>query len=753
MATLTDVSPYTGTGQVSIGNGESVSIDNVGSSNILAGFRLLRLRDVLHVPTYIQTRKTLLVGHMHDGLYRFDFSQAGSCETKTEVPRYFSQFYKMIQVQFGQSIKMLQTDGEQNGVVERRHRHIVDMGLTLLAKASMPLKYWSDAFSHVVHLINRLPAPVLQNFSPYEKLYKKGYRCLAADGRVYISRHVLFDELEFPFQTGFSCSQYGGPVQFSHQYSHVPASSDSSLSCSRTVVPGPSPVSSSFPSVLRSLSTISFPGAVSAEVTVPASPVQSPSSDVPHAVNMRSSSPANCHPMHTRPKSGAEYEALISNHTWDLVPLPAGCLAVGCKWIFEINRNADGSIAKYKGRLVVKGYLQEAGVNFYETFSLVVKPTTVRVMLALAVSRGWSLRQHNGDGQPLVCRLRKALYGLKQAPRAWFHKLREFLLNTWFVASKADSSLFIRQTGTQFLYVLVYVDDIIVTGTDSGEIEDFVKDLHDIFSLKDLGQLSYFLGIEVTCTSHSVFLSQKKYILDLLQHASMANSKPSPTPMVTSCKLSVHEGTPVEDEHLFRNVVGALQYVVIIRPDIAFSVNKACLFMHRPLDTHYKVVKRILRYLRGTLDFGLCFTRTSKLFLEGYFNASWASDTDNRRSTFGFCVFLGGNPISWSSRKQYVVSCSTTEVEYRSLAQCDSSAAVAVANNPVMDSKFKHVELDLFFIKERVANGSFQVGHISSQDQVADILTKPLSVGLFDRFRHILRVLSKEEGSLLGGRS
>ncbi|KAG8479816.1 hypothetical protein CXB51_029314 [Gossypium anomalum] len=664
MTNLTDVSPYTGTGQVSMGNGESVSIDNVGSSNILAGSRLLRLRDVLHVPT---TRKTLLVGRIHDGLYRFDLSRAGSCEvgspllynvqTHSSLDLWHSRLrhpysnvltrvlrscnipcknnrlpLRCTLCKIGKSHKLpftssktvysnpfelvtsdvwgpshmlssgysyyvsfvdiynrytwlyfiktkLETDGggefralstelaqlgvqhrvtcpytsEQNGVVERRHRHIVEMGLTLLAKASMPLEYWSNAFSHAVHLINRLPTPVLQNFSPYEKLYKvqpdyaqlRGYRCLAVDGRVYISRHVLFDQLEFPFQTGFSCLKGDGPVQFRHHHSSVPVvqvtSSDSGLSCSRQIVPGPSPVLSASPSVLRSPSMISSPGADFAEVTMPPSHAQSPSSDVPPAVHERSSSLTNCHPMQTRSKNGifkprvfssvldekepstideafqsaawtaaakAEYGALISNHTWDLVPLPAGRCAVGCKWIFKVKHNADGSVARYKGRLVVKGYLQEVGVDFYETFSPVVKPTTVRVMLALAVSRGWSLRQvnvnnaflngdlheeiymtqplgfeqHNGGGQPLVCRLRKALYGLKQAHQAWFHKLKDFLLNTWFVASKADSSLFIRQTGTQFLYVLVYVDDIIVTGTDSGDIEDFSK-LYMILSL------------------------------------------------------------------------------------------------------------------------------------------------------------------------------------------------------------------------------------------------------------------------------
>ncbi|KAK5795313.1 hypothetical protein PVK06_036574 [Gossypium arboreum] len=192
-----------------------------------------------------------------------------------------------------------------------------------------------------------------------------------------------------------------------------------------------------------------------------------------------------------------EYTALLANHTWDLMPLPVGRKTVGCKWIFKIKRNTDGSVARYKGRLVVKGYLQEAGVDFWDTFSPVVKPTTVHVVPALAVSMGWSLCQVdinnaflNGDlqeeiymvqppgfkqlgdnGQQLVCRLKKVLYGLKQAPRAWFHKLKEFLVDTGFVASKADTSLFVSQSGFQLMYVLVYVDDIIVIGNNNQAID------------------------------------------------------------------------------------------------------------------------------------------------------------------------------------------------------------------------------------------------------------------------------------------
>ncbi|XP_016732652.1 secreted RxLR effector protein 161-like [Gossypium hirsutum] len=238
--------------------------------------------------------------------------------------------------------------------------------------------------------------------------------------------------------------------------------------------------------------------------------------------------------------------------------------------------------------------------------------------------------------------------------------------------------------------------------------------------------------------------------------------------MVTNCHLSASEGNPVEDQSYYRSIVGALQYVVITRPDIAYSVNKVCQFMHNPLDVHFKAVKRILRYLQGTLSYGVRFTRASKFLLEGYSDASWGVDIDDRRSTSRFYIFLGGNPVSWSSKKQTVVSRSTAEAEYRSVAHtateiiwiqsllaelcvpippkaliwCDSSATVAVAGNPVMHSKFKHVELDVFFVREKVVAGKLQVGHVPGSYQLADILTKPLSAPMFNRFRSQLRVTS-----------
>ncbi|KAG8489058.1 hypothetical protein CXB51_017051 [Gossypium anomalum] len=494
----------------------------------------------------------------------------------------------------------------------------------------------------------------------------------------------------------------------------------------------------------------------------------------------------------------AEYDALIANSTWELCSLPPGRKAIGCKWLFKIKKNPDGTINHRKARLVAKGCSQVPGCDFTETFSPVVKPATIRVILSVAVTKGWPLRQvdvnnaflngdlvndvymqqppgfvqHGSSGETLVCHLTKALYGLRQAPRAWFDKLKQFLVSTGFTLSKSDASLFVRSTFDNTLYVLVYVDDIVITGSSSDEIDCFVRQLHNKFALKDLGDLQYFLGLKVTrSSSGTLHLCQRKYIRELLARSSMSTAKSVHTPMVSSSMLSKGEGDYLADPTEYRSLAGALQYIVLTRPDIAYAVNRVCQFMHAPTNLHLVALKRILRYLRGTLSYGLLFRRSERLSLVGYADANWGLDFDDHRSTTGFCVYYGHTPISWCSKKQQVVSRSTAEAEYRSLAAatsdvawltslltelklssidppivwCDNSSAVAVAANPVLHSKFKHVELDLFFVREKVASGELVVGEVPACDQVAYILTKPLSVSLFTRFRNSLRVVPLEE--------
>ena len=257
-----------------------------------------------------------------------------------------------------------------------------------------------------------------------------------------------------------------------------------------------------------------------------------------------------------------EFEALQRNHTWSLVPLPERRIPIGCRWVYRVKENPNGGVEKYKARLVAKGFHQQAGFDFNETFSPIVKPTTIRIVLTIALSRGWSVRQLdindaflNGIlqeevfmSQPqgfvdekhpkYVCRLHKALYGLKQAPRAWFERLHKALLQFGFVSSKADQYLFFRITSTHTTYNLVFVDDILITGSNADVVTTLIKLLDVKFSLKDLGEITYFLGIQVTHTVNGFHLSQHKYIRDFLVKTKMLQAKGLSTPMTSGLNIS-----------------------------------------------------------------------------------------------------------------------------------------------------------------------------------------------------------------------
>ncbi|XP_017624975.1 secreted RxLR effector protein 161-like [Gossypium arboreum] len=221
--------------------------------------------------------------------------------------------------------------------------------------------------------------------------------------------------------------------------------------------------------------------------------------------------------------------------------------------------------------------------------------------------------------------------------------------------------------------------------------------------------------------------------------------------MATSTSLSQHVGSAIDNESDYRGIVGALQYVFITWPDITFVVNKVCQFMHKPLDQHFKAVKRILRYLQNTMEYGLHFTAAVNLDLVGFSDANWGADVDDRRSTTGFCVFLGGNPVAWGSKKQQVVSRSTAEAEYRGLAHTVTEVVwleSLLSKLHVVPSKkatFKHVELDLFFVREKVVAGKLNVGHVPAQDQVTNIFTKPISASLFTKFCSSLKVVPRRK--------
>ena len=423
-----------------------------------------------------------------------------------------------------------------------------------------------------------------------------------------------------------------------------------------------------------------------------------------------------------------------------------------------------------------------------------VKAATIKLILTLAVSKGWSLRQldvqnaflhglleeevfmHQPPGYKdnkhpnYVCKLDKAIYGLKQAPRAWYARLCSKLIRVGFSPSKGDTSLFFYNRGGYTMFVLIYVDDIIVASSSNEATNALLKDLEKDFALKDLGHLHYFLGIEVKRLDDGLVLSQKWYAAEVLRRAGMEKSKAVDTPLAVSEKLSATEGTSLgtDDSTRYRSLVGALQYLTLTRPDISYAVNKVCQYLHAPTTVHWSAVKRILRYIRGTLNMGLKIRKSNSMLVSAFSDADWAGCVDDRRSMGGFAVFLGPNLISWSSKKQPTVSRSSTEAEYKALANataelmwiqkllselkvshqpvarlwCDNIGARYLSANPVFHARTKHIEIDFHFVRERVAQKLLDIRYIHTNDQLADGFTKPLLVSKMERFRNNLNLVS-----------
>jgi hypothetical protein len=484
-----------------------------------------------------------------------------------------------------------------------------------------------------------------------------------------------------------------------------------------------------------------------------------------------------------------EHKALIDNGTWRLVPRPPGANIVTSKWLFKHKFNSDGSLARHMARWVVRGFSQQAGVDYDETFNPVVKPATIRTVLSIVASRDWPIRQLDVKNaflhghleetvycqQPSVfvdpaapdhiCLLQKSLYGLKQAPRAWNQRFSTFICNIGFTASKTDASLFIYKAGDELAYLL-YVDDIIVTSSSSALFQHVIARLHSEFAMTDLGDLHHFLDITVTRDSSGLFLSQRKYAVDLLQRAGMSECHPTATPVDARAKLSATEGALVADPSEYRSLAGALQYLTLTRPDLAYAVQQVCLFMHDPREPHLALIKRILWYIKGSMSAGLQLGSGTIDQLTAYSDADWVGYPDTRRSTSGFCVFLGDNLVSWSPKRQTTVSRSSAKAEYRAVAHivaeccwlcqllqelhisiplatvvnCDNVSVVYMTANPVHHRRTKHIEIDIHFVREKVALGQFRVLHVPSAYQFADMMTKGLPVQLFTDFRTSLCV-------------
>jgi len=491
-----------------------------------------------------------------------------------------------------------------------------------------------------------------------------------------------------------------------------------------------------------------------------------------------------------------EMEAIKRNGTWELMELPARGKKVGVKWVYKTKLNEHGVVDRYKARLVVKGYSQQYGVDYTEVFAPVARMETIRLVVALAAQRGWTIYQLDvksaflygelneevGVDQPCgyvqkgnehkVYKLKKALYGLKQAPRAWYSRIEAYFMKEGFEKCDYEHTLFTktRKEGN-ILIISLYIDDLIYTGNDELMISEFKNSMKHEFDMTDLGKMRYFLGLEVLQKSTGVFINQKKYASEVLKRFGMDKSNSVRNPIVPGCKLVKDEGGVKVDNTHFKQMVGSLMYLTATRPDMMFVVSLISRYMENPTELHLQVAKRVLRYLKGTLDFGIFYNKGRNNDLVAYTDSDYAGDLGDRKSTSGYVFLLSSGTISWLSKKQPVVSLSTTEAEFivaasyacqivwlkrvleklglnqdkTTIIHCDSSSAIKLSKNPVMHGRSKHIDVRFHFLRELTKAGTVELIYCNTQDQIADIMTKPLKLEAFLKLRALLGVCSEND--------
>lgn len=484
-----------------------------------------------------------------------------------------------------------------------------------------------------------------------------------------------------------------------------------------------------------------------------------------------------------------EYDSIMENPTWKLVPLPHGRKTISNCWLFRKKLNPDGTTARFKARLVVRGFTQKEGIDYFKTFLPVVRTSSVRTLLATAAHQGLIIHQmdvqtaflrgileeevymNQPEGyvdkeRPMdVCKLLKTLYGLKQSAKGWNQRIHKYLLKRGFIQSESDSCVYIYRSGNEITYLALYVDDTLLLSSSKKAMDEVKQILAAEFRMTDLGAVSFFLGIQVVQPQHLGFIliHQDHYIQQMLEKFGMKDAKTVATPAATGVTLSKDQSpSTAEDLELMQNIpyrmlVGCLLWVANwTRPDISFAVSTVSQFLANPGQAHWVAAKRVLRYLKGTSSLGIKYDSRShvsdRISLQAWSDSDWAADKDTRKSMSAYCIQESGGMITWSSKKQSVVALSSTEAEYAAtvsaaqeimylrallkplgheqmepiLLHCDNQSAILLAKNPVMHSRTRHVDVKLHFIRKIVEDGHVALTYVAIVENVVDMLTKAL---------------------------
>ncbi|GJT03567.1 putative ribonuclease H-like domain-containing protein [Tanacetum coccineum] len=414
---------------------------------------------------------------------------------------------------------------------------------------------------------------------------------------------------------------------------------------------------------------------------------------------------------------------------WTLVDLTKGKRAIGTKWVYRNKKDERGIIVKNKARLVAQGYTQEEGIVYDEVFVPVARIEAIRLFLAYVSFMGFIVYQMDVKSAFLYGNIEeeveKALYGLHQAPKAWYETLSFYLIENRFRRGTIDKTLFIKKDKGDILLVQVYVDDIIFGSTKKSLCDEFEQMMHKKFQMSSTGELTFFLGLQVQQKKDEIFISQDKYVVDILKKFDFITVKTASTPIEPNKALVKDEEADSVDVHLYRSMTRSLMYLTASRPNITSAVYAYARFQVTPKTSQLHAVKWIFRYLKGQLKLGLWYPRDSPFDLEAFFDSDYAGASLDRKSTTGGCQFLGKRLISWQCKKQTIVANSTTEAEYVAAANCcgqvlwiqnqmldygfnfmntkiyiDNESTICIVKNPVFHSKTKHIEIRHHFIRD-----------------------------------------------------
>ena len=490
-----------------------------------------------------------------------------------------------------------------------------------------------------------------------------------------------------------------------------------------------------------------------------------------------------------------ELTAHDKNHTWSVVKKKFDMNVIGCKWVFKKKRDADGNVSKYKARLVAKGFNQQYGIDYQDTFAPVMKYKSLRIILVISLSCNAHIEQldvktaflnarvkediyvsipegMNIDDQH-VLKLNRALYGIKQAPREWHQEIHSFLLSLRYTSCHKDTCLYWKRTRNGTIIIIgLFVDDILASYHHSS-VSDWQRDklqLKTKYEMSELGDVSHILGMKVVRDDTSITISQDVYIADKLKEFRYDECKTCSTPEIitrTSSNQPSSSLLSARDVNLYRQMVGSLMYASYSsRPDITHAVNMVARHMSNPSEESMIMVKRIFRYLSGARHHGLLYTSHShhqggEFVLSGYCDADWGGDLVDRKSTTGYCTFLNNNLISWQSKKQTTVALSSTEAEYMAICEVtkeimwmkmileelqltvsspsiiyvDNQSAIKISENDIAHDRTKHIDIKHYFVKDAIEKRIIKLQWISTDQQLADIFTKPLQPASFTSLR------------------